>query len=243
MDVTNSKQRNYFEFMSYVFKLTLIVFILLLGMMSVNFFKLSDYFPIKTVKVYGVSRSSPKEMRDILFPLVNNGFFSINVESIRDRLMQMPWVSDLYVRRIWPDQIEVTVIEKKPLAKWNQGSLLSETGELFTPKQEMNASSLPQFVGQPGQHIFMLEHFYNINRLLSPLHVKISYIELTPSFIWKVKLNNGITLQMGHKDILTRLDHFVKVYPKIVGARAADVDYIDLRYSNGMAIRWKSLNT
>ena len=56
-----------------------------------------------------------------------------------------------------------------------------------------------------------------MNRLLTPLHAKISYLELTPYLTWKLTLDNGITLQIGHKDILTRLNHFVKVYPKIMG--------------------------
>jgi cell division protein FtsQ len=88
--------------------------------------------------------------------------------------------------------------------------------------------------------MFMLKYFNDINRLFAPLHAKISYLELTPYLTWKLRLNNGITMQMGHKDILTRLGHFVKVYPKIVGARAIDVDYIDLRYPNGLAVRWKT---
>ena len=87
----------------------------------------------------------------------------------------------------------------------------------------------------------MLQYFYEINRLLKPLHAKISYLELTPYLTWKFKMNNGIMMQIGHKDILTRLNHFVKVYPKIVGDRAVDVEYIDLRYSNGVAVRWRTI--
>jgi cell division septal protein FtsQ len=34
----------------------------------------------------------------------------------------------------------------------------------------------------------------------------------------------------------------VKVYPKIVGMHESDVEYIDLRYSNGIAVKWKGEN-
>jgi len=40
---------------------------------------------------------------------------------------------------------------------------------------------------------------------------------------------------------LTHISHFVKVYPKIIGERANQVDYVDLRYSNGLAIHWKNI--
>jgi cell division protein FtsQ len=200
---------------------------------------LSDYFPIKTVSVYGVNRADHQEVQNLLLPLVHHGFFTVNVDDIRDRLLQMPWIADIAVRRDWPDRIKVTIIEKTAVARWNNESLLSETGELFSPKPETYPALLPMLLGPEGQQERMLQYFNTINHLLTPLHAKISYLELTPYFTWKLVLDNGISLQIGHKDILTRLTRFVKVYPKIIGERAAEVNSIDLRYANGLAIQWK----
>lgn len=206
---------------------------------TLNQIDLSSYFPIRTVRVFGANRVDHQEIQDLLLPVVNKSYFDINVEYIRDRLLQIPWVGDLNVRRVWPDQIEITVIERNAVARWNNASLLSEAGDLFSPKRETYPLNVPKLIGPSGQQIIMLQYFKDINRLLLPLHAKISSLELTPYFTWKLTLNNGMMLQMGHKDILTRLDHFVKVYPKIVGPRVADVRYVDLRYPNGVAVRWK----
>jgi len=206
---------------------------------ALNQFRLSRYFPITTVRVYGGSHIDRQSVQDELIPLVDHGFFAVKVDYIRDRLRSLPWVSDIYVRRNWPDRVEVTVVEKKAVALWNDNTLLSDAGELFTPKPETYPADLPRMLGPDGKQIVMLQTFQDMNRLLQPLHAKISNLELTPYYTWKITLDNGITLQVGHKDILTRLDHFVKVYPKIVGDRVADVDYIDLRYPNGVAVRWK----
>jgi cell division protein FtsQ len=206
---------------------------------ALNQFRLSRYFPITTVRVYGGSHIDKTQVRDELTPLVDHGFFAVKVDYIRERLRAIPWVSDIYVRRSWPDRVEVTVVEKKAVALWNDNTLLSDAGELFTPQPETYPGSLPRLYGPDGKQIVMLQTYQDMNRLLQPLHAKISHLELTPYFAWKITLDNGITMQIGHKDILTRLDHFVKVYPKIVGDRVADVDYIDLRYPNGVAVRWK----
>lgn len=230
-----------FQYLTQSFKILLLGTVVITSIFAANQFHLSDYFPIKNVKVYGVNRVDHQEVQNLLLPLVDHGFFTVNVEYIRDRLRQMPWVSDIFVRRTWPDQIEITVVEKNALARWNNNSLLSEAGELFSPKQETYPANLPQFVGPPGQQVLMRDYFNQINRLLIPLRAKIAYLELTPYFTWKLTLDNGITLQIGHKDILTRLGHFVKVYPKIVGKRATDVEYVDLRYPNGVAVRWKTV--
>ena len=211
-----------------VLKITLSGVLILTCIFGANQIKLSQHFPIKSVNVYGVNHLDRQEVQTGVLPLVNRGFFTVNVEAIRDRLLQMPWVSTTYVRRTWPDQIDITVVEKVPAARWNQQSLLSIAGELFTPKQESYPSNLAAFSGPEGKQIDMLQNYVAINHILSPLHATISYLELTPYSTWMIKLNNGITLQIGHKDILTRLDRFVKVYPKIVGNREADVDYIDL---------------
>lgn len=211
---------------------------------AVNQIKFSRLFPIKTVRVYGANKVDHLEVQEFLLPMVKSGYFNINIEYIRDRLLQIPWVSHLHVRRIWPDQVEVVIVEKHAAALWNDkdnsNSLLSQAGELFLPKQDTYPTHLPRFNGPAGKQVIMLRFFNDINRLLSPLHTKVSYLELTSYLIWKISLDNGMTLQVGHKDILTRLDQFVKVYPKIVGNKVADVDYVDLRYPNGLAIRWKS---
>lgn len=240
MEARKGKQQHkYIELMSQILKIMILGAVILSIVSALNQLNLTRHFPIKTVRVYGANRMSNEEIRNLLLPLVNRGFFGVNVDFIRDRLSQMPWISDLYVRRIWPDQVEIKLVEKKPAAFWNKDNLLSETGEVFTPSRETYPNDLPDFTGPSGQHIFMLKYYKDINRLLFPLHAKISHLELTPYFTWKLTLNNGIILQIGHKDILTRLNHFVKVYPKIVGENADKVDYIDLRYPNGMAVRWK----
>ena len=227
--------------LAHVFKVTLLGVLIFSSIYAVNQIKLSQYFPIKSVQIYGVNRVDRQEVQSLLLPLVNRGFFTVNVEHIHERLAQLPWVSNTYVRRNWPDQITITVLERVPVAKWNEQSLLSDAGELFSPEQHSYPENLARFVGPDGQHIYMLQYYYEINRLLIPLHARIASLELTPYSTWKVILSNGITLRMGHKDVLTRLSHFVKVYPKIVGNRVADVEYVDLRYSNGVAIRWKSI--
>ncbi|MBA3660273.1 MAG: FtsQ-type POTRA domain-containing protein [Gammaproteobacteria bacterium] len=221
------------------FKFVLLGAIVLSLFFLINQLKLSQIFPIKKVQIFGSEHLDHDEMKFLVSPLVEKSFFTVNVDQIRERLRQLPWASDIFVRRQWPDKIEVRVVEKKAIAHWNGGTLLSHGGVIFSPKKETYPNNLPQFRGPDGKQMIMLKYYDEINRLLSPLHAKISYLELTPYYHWKVMLSNGITLQIGHKDILTRLDHFVKVYPKIVGTRAESVEYVDLRYANGMAIRWK----
>lgn len=239
MDAGKGKSHSPFQYLTQSFKLGFLGLFALACFFTFNQFELSKYFPIKTVQVYGVNHLDQQDVKGMLLPLVKRSFFTINVEYIRDQLLQMPWVSETYVRVHWPDRVEITVIEKNPVASWNGKTLLSEGGELFSPKRDSFPGGLPRFVGPEGMQIIMMRYFHEMNRLLTPIHAKIAYLEMTPYAALKATLDNGVTLQMGYKDILTHFSHFVKVYPNIVGDRAREVNYIDLRYANGMAVRWK----
>jgi cell division protein FtsQ len=221
-------------------KYTLLLMTFLFVYLITSQVQINRYFPIKTVRVYGATRSDHQALQTLLLPYINNGFFSINVDKVRDRLLQIPWVQECSVRRVWPDQIMIGLVEREPIAKWNRQSVLSKTGDIFNPPYDSYSNHLPHLVGPIGKQLTLLQNFNQMNRMLEPIHARINYLELSPFYTWTAILDNGIKMQMGHNDILNRFEQFVKVYGKIVGSKANDVEYIDLRYSNGIAVRWKS---
>lgn len=214
---------------------------LAIGIFYTSEFKSAPQFPIKEVKIIGARHINHEEVQRSLSPLVSKGFFGVEVEAIKDKILEISWVANVSVRRIWPNQVWVTITEKNPVARWNSDSLLSSAGDLFLPNGGVAPTDLPQFSGPEGKQIFMMQYYNRINSLLTPLHFKVTRLELTPTHLWNVTLNNGMKLTVDHKDFLTRFSHFVKVYPRIIGGRASDIDYVDLRYSNGLAIRWKTV--
>lgn len=215
-----------------------------------NKLKSANFFPIKTIRVQGAYRLTDQDIRNSVLPEIEQGFFGINIGAVSDRLSQLPWVAHSFVRKEWPDKLNVIIDEKKPIAIWNGHSLLSEHGEIFSPGQidpfnpgrvfAGDLERLPRVVAPNGAQIQMIQYFNAIDRLLHPLQAKISLLELTSDSTWKLILTNGIIFYLGQQDILTRLNHFVKVYPKIIGDHAVDVEYVDLRYSNGVAMKWKT---
>ncbi len=222
-------------------KALLFIFIILASLFTINKIKQTNAFPIHHVKIYGAKNVNPREVEHVLLPLVNKGFFAVEVDFIKEQLLQMPWIAEVSVRRSWPDQVFITITERQAVARFNENSLLSATGEIFKPDPATFPAGLPHFMGPEGQHISMLEFYTKINESLRPLHLKIARIQLNPYLSWDMEFSNGMKVRLGYKDILTRVGHFVKVYPKIVGERAADVDYVDLRYPNGLAVRWKTV--
>jgi len=226
-----------------ILKISSISIFLTLTLLVINRIHFSQYFPIRSVKIYGVNHVDPLELQHLISPHLKTGFFSLNVEYIRDRLLQLPWVSDLFVKRVWPDGVEIVLTERNAVAKWNEESLLSDAGALFQPSLKSIPTQLPHFRGPQGQQMMIFQNYQKINRLFLPLNVKVSSLELTPYYTWRLVLDNGIIMQIGYKDVLTQLAQFVKVYDKIVSNQEARVEYIDLRYSNGVAVKWKDVRS
>ena len=55
---------------------------------------------------------------------------------------------------------------------------------------------------------------------------------------WSLRLANGLQLGLGRNDIHLRLLRFVRVYAEVLKPRLEAIDSVDLRYTNGFAVRW-----
>jgi cell division protein FtsQ len=68
-------------------------------------------------------------------------------------------------------------------------------------------------------------------------------VRLSPRRAWQVRLDNGMTLEIGREQVAARIARFLTAYaqtlaPLGLGRRA---DYVDLRYANGFAVRVQGL--
>lgn len=201
----------------------------------------NHYFVIQNVKIVGVKQTDPKLIKEVLIPLVHKNYFSADIQGIKEKLLQIPWVLDAKVKRVWPSEIHITVFEHTPIAIWNKEALLSANGEIFTPANMPLPNNLPIFMGPSGKQMEMMAYYQLMNKMVKIKNLKITQLWLTSDASWNMIFGNGIKINLGNKDILTRLDHFVKVYTKIIGERTLNVQYVDLRYPHGLAVRLKSI--
>jgi cell division septal protein FtsQ len=49
---------------------------------------------------------------------------------------------------------------------------------------------------------------------------------------------NGIEINLGREDFTERLQRFVDIYPRILASQSDKIAVVDLRYTNGFAVRW-----
>jgi cell division protein FtsQ len=58
---------------------------------------------------------------------------------------------------------------------------------------------------------------------------------------WTVQLEDEVQLWLGRAEPWQRLQRFVRAYPGVFAGRMAELQRVDLRYSNGFSVLWEQL--
>ena len=180
---------------------------------------------------------------------LNGNFFSVRLDQARKAFEELPWIRSASVRRVWPNGLSVTLEEQEPIGIWNTNDgpkLLNNHGELFTvnlAEADLD-KGLVDFSGPTNSNKEAVELYQQLNDWFKPLNAKVESLALSSRYSWTTKLDNGMTFELGRdldqKDrsqIKNRIDRFFRVWPEVSEKLPNKIDYIDLRYANGFAVR------
>lgn len=172
-------------------------------------------------------------------------FFTVNLDGVRAAFEKLPWVRKASVRRRWPDGLEVQIEEHVAVARWQSRSgetrLVNNRGEIFTAALPGGQGALPLFGGPEGSAPQVLERYLEFSGILEPLGRTLRVVDLSPRQAWKLRLDDGLTLELGRDqtNLSThdRLQRFVGVYGATKTRITSHISTIDMRYPNGLALR------
>lgn len=174
---------------------------------------------------------------------LRGNFFTIDLDATQRAFESVPWVRHASVRRVWPDALAVHLEEYRPLATWGDGRLVSVDGELFAANlaEAEEHGKLPEFAGPPGSEKDVTARYYDFLKWYAPLGMKPVSVVLSPRYAWSLKLSNGMLVRLGRErnenTLIDRSRRFVGAYSQVVARWGKDIEYADLRYPNGFAIR------
>lgn len=209
------------------------------GMWVVN----SPYFPIKQVQMtQPLQRVGAKQVQSIVRQHLQGNIFKADVNAAQAAFARLPWVGKAQVKRVWPDKVEVALTERVPVARWGQSRLVDSNGVVFDAATD---EPFPLFVvegsdAQPAVVPLMVARLANFQAALRPLGLPITELHYSERSAWQLVLNNGITVRLGREDVDTRLRHFVWAWPSLLREQAATIDYVDMRYKDGFALRHRA---
>ncbi len=169
-----------------------------------------------------------------LAPRVAAGFFATDLNDLRHELESLSWVYRVNIRRRWPAEIEVTLTEQRPLARWGEGGYLNHEGEFFAANPDPLYKDLPSLIGPDGAEVSLVRRYQTLAGLLEPTELQISELSLDPLGQVAVRFDSGLSLLLGTKDISHRVARFKRLLEEELPAQA--VAKVDLRYEHGAAV-------
>jgi len=180
--------------------------------------------------------ASTQTIKSVIKKNISGGFFSIDEGKIRVALKRNPWIKAVAIRKVFPDVLRVQVEEYKPVAYWRQW-ILTASGKLLpvNPKPRL---MIPDFSGPDDSVQDVLAEYVTLSQLLVPLRLTIVQLFLSQRRSWVLKLSNGVEVVLGRGDGVGRFKRFVDCYQKLRESRQGDMLRVDLRYPNGIAIKW-----
>lgn len=193
-----------------------------------------DLLPIRSVKLTAAPvQVNAEQVLQVLREQVRGNFFTVDIEQLRIELEKLAWVRQVNIRREFPNRLSVELAEHHALAHWNNQALVNSYGEVFNAA---TSASLPDFSGQVGNSAQVAEQYALCNTQLAKVNLQVQSIALSPRFAWQLRLDNGLVLELGSREMQARLARFVEVFPYSLASQQSVVKSVDLRYRNGFAV-------
>ena len=177
----------------------------------------------------------PEQIARALLEFRGIGFFQINVREIRAVVQAVPMVDQVAVAKRWPDTLEVLVTEKVPVAMWNDDQLLTSDGSITGRPESFSGAELPQFSGHPDWRELIVRSYHQTQKVLVQHDLSVSHLAMNSVQSLEATLSNGWKVRFGRHYFDDRLVRLEKLLVQLTGKK---VQYIDLRYGKGAAIRW-----
>jgi cell division protein FtsQ len=195
--------------------------------------------PIKNVIVVGrFKRVQPACVSNALHDILPSSLLKINSSALKQSLQaQCPWIKSFILIRHWPRTVRLVLIERKAIAQWDARALVSDKGELFSPRYA-KLSGLTRLEGPAGSYPQIAAFYQQAEPLLQAQKLSVKALTGDADGNVTLTLNTDIILLLGHDKPLATLKRFLSVDQSLFQSKKRKIALIDLRYPHGMAVQW-----
>ncbi|NNM70848.1 cell division protein FtsQ/DivIB [Enterovirga aerilata] len=158
-------------------------------------------FGLEKVTISGIAQLSEREVLTIggINPRLSLPFLS--AAEIRERLERTPLVKSAVVRKLYPNELAITLVEREPYALWQMNGelfVISADGTVIDRMRDPRFASLPLVVGdqankRAASYVALLE-------AAGPLRSQIRAGMLVSGRRWTLKMENGVDVKLPEDD-------------------------------------------
>lgn len=194
--------------------------------------------PIKSVVVEGDFNFITKQRAtELIGNEIDGDFLQLDLMQLKSALLSDPWVEKVTLNRRWPDTLVVKISEQKPIARWGDG-FLNQRGEIVLVNEASKLSGLPWLQGSEVDAPEILQQYQDLSQLLRSRGLEVIALKCDNKKSWRLTIKNHVEIALGRDQVMEKMRRFVTVYDTHLRNVWLDVKSIDLRYTNGVAVRW-----
>ena len=200
--------------------------------------------PLSKLVVTGkIHYTKDDDIRQAILALGAPGtFMSQNVDVIQQQIERLPWIQQVSVRKQWPDELKIHLVEYVPVARWNDLHMVDAEGKSFSvPASHVGKETLPMLYGPEGSESEVLAGYHQMDQVIKADKLTLKAASMTARRSWQLVTGDDIRLELGRSDTMKRLNRFIELYPALQQQATAEskrIDYVDLRYDSGAAVGW-----
>lgn len=195
-------------------------------------------FGVDTVTISGLGRLRETEVLAAAGIDPHSSLPFLDAEVAREGLEALPLVRSASVRKLFPDQVTIGLVEREPFALWQvdgQVYVISADGEVIDVfSDDPRYAALPHVVGEGANT--RLEDYFAIVDAAGPLRTRIRAGTLVAERRWTLKLDTGLDVRLPERDPMAALERLVALEVRH-DLLEKDIIAVDLRMPDRVVVR------
>ena len=194
-------------------------------------------FRINTVVIQGRKQLTQDEVLASGGVSGRSSLLFLDAIAVREKLKANPWIADATVLKLYPDQLQIDVVERSPFALWQQDgrlSVIADDGAVLEPYLSRRFMSLPLVVGKGAE-----AHARDFLALLGR-YPQVRSATRAAIFVgerrWNLRLKNGLDIRLPENEVgnalaaLSKLDKEDRLFSR-------DIVAIDMRLADRLTVQ------
>jgi cell division septal protein FtsQ len=210
---------------------------------AVVFLTTDARFEVQKLSVSGLKRVEENQVLAKAGFEVGTNVFRVNLDKVRERVEELPWVRYAMVERVFPDKIIIKIVEREPIGL---GRINGEVfqfdadAKILDPDPETPAS-FPILDGlRMGDHKGNLEKVEVYRKVIEDVgQTALSEVHINDSQeVTVVSASDPVIVNLGALDFRSRWIKYLQLKPQIQQQYPQAVR-VDLRFRNQVIVRMK----
>ena len=218
---------------------SLLLVVAMLALASIAYVQLDQ--PVEKVLIRGqLDNAERQQVQVAVRASLDGGLLSSDLSGLSKGILELGWPRSVAIRRDWPAALIIEVEKPAVVARWRDAYLASDGRVVRLPTEH---DGLPRFDCATSEPKRAMEVYHRLNEIAAGAGLVISALQENPFGEWDLTFRtpNGRTLavRLGAESVDERLDRFTLVYQKQLAGRAEEIERVDARYDNGVAVSWR----